>query len=269
MSVSIFARDGLCYLSSSLLPVPHGFTTRTGGVSSGYLSSLNLGLNRGDQRENVVENYLRLGKAIGFDPFAAVGASQVHGKHILRVEAQHRGELLGTRLGIDCDGLITNVPGIPLVVFSADCETALLYDPVHRAVGAVHSGWKGTALGIVKAAVEAMTAAFGTQPQDLLAALGPCIGQDCFETDANVPEAMCQALGEKAEPAIRQDGAKYHVDLKALNRTWLLEAGLAPEHIDISEACTACQPDLFWSYRRHGDDRGSLAAVIVLPEAAE
>ena len=269
MSVAMHTRDGLSYLASSLLSVPHGFSTRTGGVSTGYLSSLNLGLNRGDKRENVVENYLRLGRAVGFDPFAAVGANQVHGKHILQVTAAHRGELLGTRLGIDCDGLITDVPGIPLVVFSADCETVLLYDPVNRAVGAVHSGWKGTALGIVKAAVEAMTAAYGSQGQNILAALGPCIGQDCFETDANVPEAMRQALGAKAEPAIRRDGAKYHVDLKALNRTWLLEAGLRPEHIDISDACTACWPDLFWSYRRHQDDRGSLAAVIVLPEAAE
>lgn len=266
MSVTLHTTDSLEYLSSSLLPVPHGFSTRKGGVSKGYLESLNLGLNRGDERENVVQNYRLLGKAIGFDPFAAVGANQVHGKTILPVTARHKGELLGERLGIECDGLITNEPGIPLVVFSADCETVLLYDPVCRAIGAVHSGWKGTALGIVKTAVEAMVSAYGCKSKNILAALGPCIGQGCFETDANVPEAMSQALGELAEPAIRQAGAKYYVDLKALNRTWLLEAGLEEDHIDISQACTACQPDLFWSYRRHQDNRGSLAAVIVLPE---
>ena len=266
MSVTLHSVDGLQYLSSSLLPIPHGFSTRLGGVSTGYLESLNLGLNRGDERENVIQNYRLLGQAIGFDPFAAVGASQVHGKTILPVTARHRGELLGQRLGIDCDGLITNEPGIPLVVFSADCETALLYDPICRAIGAVHSGWKGTALGIVKEAVEAMVSTYGCDSSNILAVLGPCIGQDCFETDANVPEAMRQALGELAEPAILQTGDKYHVDLKALNRTWLLEAGLREDHIDVCPACTACNPELFWSYRRHQDNRGSLAAVIVLPE---
>ena len=164
------------------------------------------------------------------------------------------------------DALITNEAALPLTVFSADCGTVLLYDPVRQAVGAAHAGWRGCAAGIVEKTVQAMEDAYGSRPADLLAALGPCIGRCCFETDGDVPAAMRDALGADAEPHMERRGAKFHVDLAGLNRQWLLRAGLAPEHIEVSGVCTACRPDLFWSHRKMGDQRGVQAAVIALKE---
>lgn len=142
------------------------------------------------------------------------------------------------------------------MVFSADCGTILLYDPSRQAIGAVHAGWRGCAAGIAAKTVQAMAEAYGSCPEDLLAALGPCIGQNCFETDGDVPEAMRAALGTDAEPYIQARGPKYHVDLAGLNRQWLLRAGLLPERIEVSGICTACHPELFWSHRKMGDRRG-------------
>ena len=262
MSFSELRRGTLLCYQSSLLSSPHGFTTRLGGVSTGHLSSMNLGLSRGDTRENVVENYQILGRAIGFDPQKTVQAVQVHGNAVRLCTAEDWGKGLYAHTDYEADGLITNVPGTALVVFSADCGTILLEDPVTGAVGACHAGWRGTALGIAQKTVEAMTAAFGCDPKNIRAALGPCISPCCFETAGDVPEAMTAALGDQAAPAITRHGEKYHVDLKYLNRTFLQNAGIIPAHMDTSSLCTACDPELFWSARRHGDHRGSLGAVI-------
>ena len=134
----------------------------------------------------------------------------------------------------------------------------------NRAAGAVHAGWRGCAAGILEKAAEAMARAYGTRPEKLLAAVGPCIGPCCFETDGDVPEAMRAALGREAEPYLSRRGAKWHVDLAGLNRQWLLRAGLLPEHIDLCGLCTACRRDLFWSHRKLGEARGAQAALIAL-----
>ena len=162
------------------------------------------------------------------------------------------------------DALITDEPGLSLTVFSADCGTVLLYDPVRQAIGAVHAGWRGCAAGIVQKTVAAMCDAYGCRAENLMAALGPCIGPCCFETDSDVPEAMRAELMADAEPFITFNGTKFHVDLAGLNRQWLLRSGVLPGHIECAELCTACHPELFWSYRKMGDSRGVQAAVIAL-----
>lgn len=162
------------------------------------------------------------------------------------------------------DALVTCEPGLPLAVFSADCGILLLHDPVRGAVGAIHAGWRGCAGGIVEKTVQTMAACFGSRPGDLLAAIGPCIGPCCFETDGDVPAAMTAALGSGAEPYLRRRGQKWHVDLAGLNRQWLLRAGLPAEHMEVSGLCTACRPDLFWSHRKMGLARGVQGAVIYL-----
>lgn len=254
-------------VADTLLDVPHCFSTRLGGVSSNPYDSLNLGLHRGDDPDCVRENYRRLGRAVGFRPEQTVFTHQIHTDIVREVGRDDWGVGLYTDPAPDCDALITNTPGTALVCFSADCTPILLYDPVHHAIAAVHSGWRGTALGIVQKAVEAMTRAFGTHPLEVRAAIGPCISRCCFETDYDVPGAMIHALGDAGAEAVEQVGRdKYHVDLKLLNKTWLLRAGLRPANIDISPLCTACRQDLFWSHRRVGNERGSLAAVIALPE---
>jgi YfiH family protein len=266
MSFHEYRRQALlCYKSDSLSS-PHGFTTRLGGVSTGHFTSMNLRLHRGDDPEHVRKNYEILGEAIGFDPHQIVSAAQVHGDEIRLVTKADWGKGLDTPTDYEADGLITNVPGTALIVFSADCGTVLLEDPVTGAVGACHAGWRGTALGIAGKTVREMARQFGCKPENIRAALGPCIGGCCFETDGDVPEAMRRALGSEAEAAITKTGEKYHVDLKLLNTAFLEKAGILAEHIDVCPLCTACDPDTFWSYRRHGDQRGSLGAVIVAGE---
>ena len=256
-------KGSLLISMSDTLPVRHCFTTRLGGVSTGILASMNLGVHRGDDPENVLENYRILGEAVGFDPEKCVCAVQVHGKAIKVARAEDWGKGVYAKADYEADGLVTCVPGTALFVYSADCGTVLLHDPVTGAVGACHAGWRGTALGIAAETVRAMVREYGARPEEIRCALGPCISKCCFETDADVPEAMRLGLGEKAEAAITKNGSKYHVDIKLCNRLFLEEAGILPEHIDISPECTACHPDRYWSARRHGNDRGSLAAVIV------
>ena len=261
MSVTLKKQDSLEYLISENIAVPHGFTTRVGGVSEGYLSSLNLGLHRGDNPENVAENYRILSNALGFDVKNLVLANQTHSDIVRVVTKKDCLGSLSHREYPECDGLVTNTPGVALMVFSADCTPILLHDPITGAVGAVHAGWRGTASGIVKNAVEAMVSAFGCRPENISAAIGPNIGMCCFETDSDVPEAMVAALGDEAKPFIATKGEKFHLDLKQINALWLRRSGVTD--ITISTHCTACAPDLFWSHRVTKGKRGSQGAIII------
>ncbi len=252
------------YRASSLLDVPHGFSTRLGGVSGGHLASLNLGCHRGDTEENLRENYRRFCAATGTDASRIVMTNQVHG---VQVRAVGEGDIKPALLAptpFEADGLVTDVPGITLVTFSADCIPILFFDPVRRAVGACHSGWRGTAAGMAAVTARTMAERYGCRPEDLRAAIGPGIGPCCFETDADVPRAMEAQLGGLAEPYITRAGEKYHVDLKGIVRSTLLNAGLLDAHIDVSGECTCCHPELYWSYRRTHAARGSQAAMIML-----
>ena len=262
-------KDSLIWLTSPLLDgypgIHHGFSTRQGGVSAPPLDALNLGISRGDDPAAVRENYRRFCAAIGEDDRHAVLSQQTHTANVRRVTAEDAGKgLTVPRDYTDVDALITNEANLPLTVFSADCGIILLYDPEHHAVGAVHAGWRGCAAGILQKTVEAMSAAFGSDPAAMLAAIGPCIGQCCFETDADVPDAMRAALGNTADQYVQRKGAKFHVDLAGLNRQWLLKAGVLPAHIAVSSLCTACRRDLFWSHRKMGDARGAQVAMISL-----
>ncbi len=240
----------------------HAFSTRYGGVSSGHLSALNLGTHRGDAPENVMKNYRILGNAVGFSPENTVFTKQEHTCIVRRVGAADRGTGLLREQANICDGLITNEPEVALCCFGADCATVLLYDPVCRAVGAVHSGWRGTAQGIVYAAIKAMEREFGASAENIRAAIGPSIGQCCFETDADVPQAMLNALGSEAGAYIERRGDKFYVDNKGLCRLWLTRAGVT--QIDVSRACTKCQNQRFWSHRAVGNARGSQVGIIML-----
>ena len=162
------------YLAAEGISVPHCFTTRLGGVSTGVLSSLNLGNHRGDPAENVEENYRILGRAVGFAPEQLVLTRQIH-SNIVRHVTNRDAAGLDHRDYPECDALITNTPGVGLVIFTADCTPILFHDPVTGAVGAAHAGWKGTALGIAQKTVEAMVAAFDCDPRNIRAAIGPNI----------------------------------------------------------------------------------------------
>ena len=258
-------QNGLVFLTSPLLSgVRHGFSTRQGGVSTAPWDSLNLGVGRGDDPSAVAENYRRFCGAVGVDENRVVLSKQIHEATVRVCTADDAGKGLWSSRDYTADALVTNQPDLPLVVFSADCGIILLYDPVRKAAGAVHAGWRGCAAGIVEKAVRTMTEMFSSDPSHILAAVGPCIGQCCFETDGDVPAAMEAALGDDAAPYIERRGAKYHVDLAGLNRQWLLRSGLTPDHIEICGLCTACRSDLFWSHRKMGESRGAQVAMISL-----
>lgn len=250
-----------CLLTAENISVPHGFTTRLGGVSKGYLDSLNIGFHRGDDPANVEENYARLSSFLGFSPEDLVLARQTHSDIVRPVDRSDASKGLDHHAYPECDGLITRTPGLALVVFTADCTPVLLHDPVTGAVGAVHAGWRGTAKGIAAKAVDAMVKNYGCDPKNICAAIGPNIAQCCFETDSDVPNAIQNALGSKAEPFIRKAENKYYVNLKEVNALWLRDCGV--ENIHINPLCTACRTDLFWSHRRTGDLRGSQGGIIV------
>ena len=258
---------GLVWLTASLLSgIPHGFSTRKGGVSLPPWDSLDLGPGRGDDPAAVAENYRRFCGVLGVSPERAVLSKQVHETTVRRCTQEDAGKGLQRERDYTADALITDVPGLPLTVFSADCGILLLHDPVQNAIGAIHAGWRGCAGGIVEKTVQELGRAYGSRPEDLLVAIGPCIGACCFETDDDVPQAMTGALGAEAAPYLEQHGPKWHVDLAGLNRQWLLRAGLSPAHITVCGLCTACRPDLFWSHRKMGEARGVQAAMICLPE---
>ena len=251
------------YLTAEGISAPHCFTTRLGGVSTGHLSSLNIGMHRGDDPENVAKNHEILATALGYDVRKTVLSHQVH-SDVVRVVTETDCMGLDHHLQPECDGLITNTPGLALVVFTADCTPILLHDVVTGAVGAVHAGWRGTAMDIAGKAVQAMTTAFGCDPKNIRAAIGPNIGSCCFEVDAEVPTAMVEMFGSAVEKYIRPIGAKYYVNLKEINRHALYRAGV--RHIEISDVCTACQHDRFWSHRVTQGLRGSQGAIIVCKE---
>lgn len=268
MSFHSHASESLLWLSSSLLdghPVRHGFSTRKGGVSPAPWDSLNLGISRGDSDENVRENYRRFCAAVGVAPECTVLSQQTHSENIRLVTEADAGKgLFFPRDYTDVDALITDCAGLALTVFSADCGTILLYDPVRRCIGAVHAGWRGVAMGLATKTVLTMHDVFGTEPKDLLCALGPAIGSCCFETDGDVPAAMRDALGGEADPFMSRQGKKWHVDLKGINAHWLKRLGVT--HIDICPHCTACRPDLYWSHRKMGNARGAQAAMLALED---
>lgn len=261
----VLVQDGaLQYYRAENIPVSHGFTTRLGGVSIGILRSMNIGTHRGDSRENVLKNYEILGAALGFDPRNAVLTHQTHTDIVKVVDGSHRGVGLYGPEFSDCDALVTATPGLALVVFTADCTPILLYDPVTGAVGAAHAGWRGTAARIAEKAVKAMEVHFGSRPEDIRAAIGPNIGPCCFETDADVPQALLEKVGQEVEPFLHPRGNKFYPDLKSVNALILRQAGV--QNIQISCECTLCREDLFWSHRRTGGNRGSQGAVIVCEE---
>lgn len=266
MAIKTVCKGELEYLTAEGIGVPHCFTTRLGGVSTGDFASMNLAIKLEETAENVAQNYRILSSALGFAFEDLVMTRQTHSSIVRAVDRADRKGCYHKDYP-ECDALVTNTPGLALVVFTADCTPILLHDPVTGAVGAAHAGWRGTAADIAGKTVAAMVAHYGSDPADIRAAIGPNIAQCCFETDEDVPRAMYAVLGEDAGKEIRQVGQKYYVNLKAINARLLQRAGV--RNIEVSTACTFCDPVRYWSHRRTGERRGSQGAVIVCKEAGK
>lgn len=260
MSVITKKKGQLEYLTAEGIAASHCFTTRLGGVSQGIFASMNIAIKEGETEENVRNNLSILADALDFRLENLVCTRQTH-SDIIRVVTKEDHISIFHRDYSECDGLVTNDPGTALIVYTADCTPLLFHDPVTGAVGAAHAGWRGTAADIGGKTVKAMVNAFRCDPKNIRAAIGPNIGGCCFETDADVPEAMVESLGDAALPHIRQVGQKYYVNLKEINACFLRRAGV--ENIEISADCTACRPDRYWSHRVTRGQRGSQGAIIV------
>jgi len=239
----------------------HAFTTRLGGVSRGVFESLNLGLSVGDEKADVMDNYATVCAFLGIAPEDVVFSRQVHSARIRVVGRADRGALFGAPAR-EADGMITSDAGVALTVFAGDCAPILLHDPVAGAAGAVHAGWRGTVADIAGAAVRKMAVEFGCVPSDVRAAIGPCISKCCFETGRDVADALCAALPGAFESCIAPRGDKYMIDIKEANRLLLRRAGV--RSIELSDECTSCRCDKYWSHRRTEGKRGSQAAIIIL-----
>ncbi len=254
----------LMFMQAPNIPYTHCFTTRLGGVSKGALESLNLGENRDDNPANVRENYSRVLEAMGLPWQNLCFTRQVHGNEVRVVTDDDRRELFSPFL-YEADGIVTDLRGLPLICYTADCVPVLLCDAESGVIGAVHCGWRSTVADILGVAVKKMIE-LGAIPSCINAAIGPAIDMCCYETDKEVPQAVEKLLGKDSEGTFFPvgDTGKFMVDLKEANRRRLLQLGLKPANICVSDECTSCNSDRYWSHRATNGERGSQAALIVI-----
>ena len=247
--------------------VRHGFSTRLGGVSKGCYASLNLSFDRGDDENAVRENFRRIAEEIGVRVEDMVLSQQTHTTNVRLVTEEDRGKgIVKERDYTDVDGLITDVPGLCLVTSYADCVPLYFVDPVHRAIGLSHSGWRGTVGKIGKHTVERMGECFGSRPEDIVAAIGPSVCMDCYEVSGDVIERFKEAFDCQFWSRIfyQKENGKYQLDLWKANELILKEAGIEERHIAVTNVCTHCNSGILYSHRATGDKRGNLCAFLAL-----
>lgn len=262
-------KEGVTFLTypafEEMPEIVHGFSTRLGGVSEGIYSSMNLSFTRGDKEEAVKENYRRIAAAIGFEMESIVTSDQTHTANVRRITEEDRGNgITKPRPYKDVDGMITNVPGVVLATFYADCVPLYFVDPVHKAIGLSHSGWRGTVAKIGKVTVEKMREEYGTKPEEIYAAVGPSICQDCYEVSEDVAEEFRHAFCPEHWGALfyKKENGKYQLNLWEANRIVFLEAGIPEDHISMPNLCTCCNPEFLFSHRASKGKRGNLGAFL-------
>ncbi|MDW2799581.1 peptidoglycan editing factor PgeF [Clostridium boliviensis] len=261
------------YLSFPLLEktglVAQGFSTKLGGVSQGKFATLNFTFTRGDNPDHVLENYKRMAAVLGVEKKRMVLSYQTHTTNVRLVTEDDAGKgIVKERDFKDIDGLITNVPGITLVTFYADCVPLYFLDPVHKAIGLSHSGWRGTVKRMGAVTVQKMKEAYNTKAEDLIACIGPSICKDCYEVGEEVALEFKKAFAWKDWNKILQekDNGKFQLDLWKANEIILADAGIRPENIQTTDICTHCNSDYLFSHRTCGNERGNLAAFLGLKE---
>lgn len=259
--------NGVPFLSYPMLEktgvVNHGFSTRLGGVSKGPCATMNISTTRGDDPQAVAENCRRIAAAIGVRAEDLTYTHQTHTTNVAVVKEQDRG-----RRFMETDGLVTNVPGICLVTFYADCVPLYFVDPVKKVIGLSHSGWRGTVHKMGKVTVETMSREYGTDPKDIYAAIGPSICQDCYEVSEDVIDEFRQHFEQKLWPELfyRKENGKYQLNLWKANEAVLTEAGIPKQQIAVTNVCTHCNPEILFSHRATGNKRGNLSAFLALKE---
>ena len=245
----------------------HGFSTRFGGVSTGHLKSLNLGFNRGDEKENVLENYKRMSQALGVEFESLVVSKQVHETQIAKVTKEDCGNgILRPNQWESMDGLYTCEKGVTLVTHYADCVPLFFYAPNYGMIGMAHAGWRGTVKEIGKQMIDIWTNQEGIPVEGIEVAIGPSIGSCHFEVDEEVASVFKQHFGEVSFINPIEGGTKYKIDLWECNKQSLIRAGVLEEKIIVSQICTYCYDQIFFSHRKSQGNRGTLGAFMCLKE---
>lgn len=269
-NMTLHENKGVSYLTFPAFEqhpfIRHAFSTRLGGVSQNEFASMNLSFHRGDSDENVLENYRRFCAAVGFNFNTLVASSQDHHTVIRRVGHEQAG------IGIwrpkdmqSVDGLITNEPNVTLVTYYADCVPLYFVDSVKRAVGLAHAGWRGTVARIGEKTVERMREEFGSNPKDIIAAIGPSIGPCCYEVDEPVERQFAQLTDLAPMDFITEmPNGKFMLNLWEVNRRVIQHAGVPEQNITVGGLCTKCNSALLYSHRVMGAARGGLAAMLAL-----
>lgn len=258
--------NGVRFLRAPNISVPHGFSTRVGGISSiSHLSSLNLGQGIGDSDQTVAENRRRFFHAALSEDFSEsriVSAKQIHSARVLYVTERDC-----NRNDLACDGFVTDRADVALFIRVADCCPILFCDPSNHVIGAAHAGWRGSAAGIAACTVREM-AKHGAKAENIRCAVGPCIHQCCFSVKEDFTEAIRPLLPSSllADCLHRDADGQFHADLLMINRYFLLEAGVSEANLQFASDCTCCNPDLFFSHRATGGKRGLMGAVIAMTE---
>ncbi len=266
-------REGVFFLKFPMLEdtglVSHGFSTRIGGVSRNEFSTMNLSSSRGDDPGLVMENYRRISHAIGVDIDKMISSHQTHTNHVRVVDERLAGNgIISANELEDVDGLVTNVPGLCLTTFYADCVPLYFLDPVRQVIGLSHSGWKGTVARIGKVTIETMQKEYNCDPANILVAIGPSICQNCYEVSEDVINEFRTEFHEKhwGELFYKKSNDKYQLDLWKANEIIMLESGISIEHIAVTNICTCCNSDVLFSHRASKGKRGNLAAFLALKE---
>ena len=259
------------YLTYPLLEstgiIKHGFSTRVGGVSEGVCSTMNLSFSRGDDENAVRENFRRMANALDVEEDSFVFSQQTHTTNVRKVTLEDKGKGLTRKLDYqDIDGLITNVPGLCLSTFYADCVPLYFVDPVKKAIGLSHSGWRGTVGKIGCVTVQKMQEEYGSNPENIIAAIGPSICQDCYEVSEDVIVEFQNHFDKKywKDLYYKKENGKYQLNLWKANEIVLEEAGVLKEHIAVTNLCTCCNHETLFSHRASQGKRGNLAAFLAL-----
>lgn len=251
---------GIKYASSHILDtldfVRHGFLSRVGGISEPPFSSLNFDTRNGDDIKNVEHNKTTAGRLFGFDASRVLTINQSHGNDVLIIDKPVK-DISGLSK-TSADAIITNQYGIAIGILTADCVPIMVVDPVKKIIGIVHAGWRGTAKRIVQKTIETMVKHFGSGKKEILAAIGPSIGQCCYKVD----EVVAKEFGDNE--FINKEDDCWRLDLKKANLSQLMDSGILEKNISIEDFCTSCRNDLFFSYRKDGKITGRQLNFIML-----
>lgn len=272
--LNIAQKNGILYFTSPLFDkipwIKAGFSTRIGGVSENFCGAMNFAYNQYDSIDNVNKNYRLFSEAVGLDINKIVTPRQIHSTNIIKVEDNYnfkdpeypRCDIAGA------DGSITNLPGVSLFSFSADCGLISIIDPINKAIGQCHSGWRGTAGKISKKAIEMMQQSYNSNPDDLLVTIWPSICPECFEVEWDMISEARKAFSSSLYDKIyyQKNEKKYQFNLWEANRLVLLEAGVKEENIFMPNLCTKCNPNLLFSHRNMGLKRGTLISFLSICE---